>query len=73
MERSSVRQILTLPFVLIWKLLSLVVGLVGRLIALVLGIVLTIVGILLTTTVVGAIIGIPLIFIGFGLILRALR
>jgi hypothetical protein len=53
------------PFWAIWKLLALILGLTGRLIAAILGLVLMIVGVILTITVVGAVIGIPLIVFGF--------
>ena len=60
------------PFVAFWKLLAGIIGLTGRLVAAVLGLVLMIVGLIVTLTVVGAIIGIPLIIFGFLLILRGL-
>lgn len=60
------------PFVALWKLLAGIIGLTGRLVAAVLGLVLMIVGLIATLTVVGAIIGIPLIIFGFLLILRGL-
>lgn len=61
-----------LPFVWLWDLVAWVIGLTGRLIAVVLGLVFLVVGGILTITIVGAIIGIPLIVFGFLLILRGL-
>ncbi|MEI6291420.1 MAG: hypothetical protein WCP19_13395 [Chloroflexota bacterium] len=60
------------PFWLIWKLLATVVELVGRFTAMVIGMVLILVGILLTLTVIGSIIGIPLAVIGFLLLLKGI-
>ena len=59
------------PFWAIWRLLSFIVELTGRLVAVVLGLVLMIVGALVSLTVIGAVIGVPLILIGFLLVLRS--
>jgi hypothetical protein len=58
------------PFWLIWRLVTGIFVLTGRLLAAVLGLVLMIAGVLVTLTVVGAIIGIPLIIFGFLLVIR---
>ena len=58
------------PFWAIWRLLTFIVELTGRLVAVVLGMVMMIVGALVSLTVIGAVIGVPLIFIGFLLVLR---
>ena len=58
------------PFWAIWRLLATMVELTGRLVAVVLGLVLMVVGALISLTVIGAVIGIPLILIGFLLVLR---
>lgn len=60
------------PFVAIWNLVVWIVSLTGRLIAILLGLVLIIAGIILTLTVVGAIIGIPLATFGVLLMVRGL-
>ncbi len=60
------------PFKAIWDLVVWVVSLTGRLIAVVLGLVFLLVGGILTATVIGAIIGIPLAIFGFMLIMRGL-
>ena len=64
--------LLFLPFVWISQLASFVLGLTGRLLAVVLGFVLLVVGLLLTLTVIGTLIGIPMLIVGFALILRGL-
>jgi len=58
------------PFWAIWRLLTFIVEVTGRLVAVVLGLVLMIVGTLVSLTVIGAVIGVPLILIGFLLVLR---
>ena len=60
------------PFEAIWRLVAWIVGLTGRLVAVILGLVLLIVGGVLSITVVGAIVGVPLAILGFLLILRGL-
>ena len=60
------------PFVALWKLLAVIVELTGRFVAMVLGIVFIIVGIIVSLTIVGAIIGVPLAIIGLLLLLRGI-
>ena len=60
------------PFVALWRLLATIVELTGRFVAMVLGIVLIVVGIIVSLTVIGAIVGIPLALIGLLLFLRGL-
>ena len=60
------------PFAAIWKLLAVIVELTGRLVAMILGIVLMLVSGIVTLTVVGAIIGIPLAIIGLLLFLKGM-
>jgi hypothetical protein len=60
------------PFVAIWNLMVWIVSLTGRLIAILLGLVLIIAGVILTLTVVGAVIGIPLATFGVLLMVRGL-
>jgi hypothetical protein len=64
--------LLLAPFVWLWNLASFILGLTGRLLALVLGFVILVAGLLLSLTVVGAIIGIPMMIVGFALVLRGL-
>jgi hypothetical protein len=60
------------PFIALWKLVAGIVTATGRLVAAILGLVLMIVGVVISLTIVGAIVGIPLIIFGFLLILRGL-
>ena len=60
------------PFVALWRLVAGIVTLTGRLVAAILGLVLMIVGVVVSLTIIGAIVGIPLIIFGFLLILRGL-
>ena len=60
------------PFVALWKLLATIVELTGRFVAMVLGIVFIIVGIIISLTIVGAIVGVPLAIVGLLLLLRGI-
>ncbi len=60
------------PFWAVWMLLATIVEMVGRFVAMVLGLVLILVGVLISMTIIGAIIGIPLALIGFLLLLRGI-
>ena len=60
------------PFVAIWRLVAGIVELTGRLVAVILGAVFMIVGAIISVTVIGAVIGIPLGILGFMMALRGL-
>lgn len=60
------------PFVALWKLLAVIVEMTGRFVAIVLGIVFIMVGVLVSLTIIGAIVGIPLAVIGLLLLLRGI-
>lgn len=60
------------PFVALWNLITWILMLTGRLVAAVLGLVFMILGAILTVTVVGAVVGIPLIIFGFALMVRSI-
>lgn len=60
------------PFVALWRLVAGIVGLTGRLVAVILGFVLLIVGGLLSVTVIGAIVGIPMLIVGFLLVIKGI-
>jgi len=60
------------PFVALWRLVTWILELTGRLLAIVLGVVIMILGVLATVTVVGAVVGVPLILFGGLLTLRGL-
>ena len=60
------------PFVAIWNLVAWILGLTGRLVAAILGLVFMIVGAILTVTILGAVVGIPMIIFGFLLMMRSI-
>ena len=60
------------PFVALWDLIAWIVRLVGRLLAVVLGSILMILGLLLSITVIGAFLGVPMAALGFLLVMRGL-
>ena len=60
------------PFIAIWRLVTWILEITGRLVAILLGVVFIIVGIVLSLTVVGAVLGIPLALFGFVLLLRGI-
>jgi len=60
------------PFVALWRLIALIVEFTGRIVAVVLGAALMIVGIIVSLTVIGAVVGIPLAILGLLLVLRGL-
>jgi hypothetical protein len=60
------------PVVALWRLLAGIISLTGRFVAMLLGAVFIFVGLLLSLTIVGAIVGIPLALFGLLLIVRGL-
>jgi len=60
------------PFHALWRLLSFVLAATGRLLCAILGIALIAVGTVLALSVVGAPVGVPLVLLGFLLLVRAL-
>ncbi|MBK7449455.1 MAG: hypothetical protein IPJ47_08490 [Anaerolineales bacterium] len=60
------------PFAALWKLLAVIVEMTGRFVAMVLGVVFFIVGIIVSLTLIGAIVGIPLALVGLLLFFRGL-
>ncbi len=60
------------PFVALWRLLAVIVEMTGRFVAMVLGIVFIVVGVIVSLTIIGAIVGIPLAVVGLLLFLRGL-
>lgn len=63
--------ILLWPFYAIWRLLTLILNIVGRLLCALLGLVVMIGGVVITMSVIGAPVGIPLAALGFLLLIRA--
>ena len=74
MSTSAFRNtpVLLWPFVIVWKLITGLVELTGILIALVVGFVFMIAGVALCLTVIGSVIGVPLLFLGILITLRAI-
>lgn len=60
------------PFVAIWRLVAWIIEVTGRLVAIILGGVLILVGVVVSLTVIGAVIGVPLAIFGLLLVLRGL-
>jgi hypothetical protein len=60
------------PFAILWNLLATIVGLTGRFIAMILGLVFICVGVIVSLTSIGAIVGIPLAIIGLLLFLKGI-
>ena len=60
------------PFAAVWKLLAVIVELTGRFVAMVIGILLIILGVIVSFTIVGAIVGIPLAVIGLLLFIKGI-
>ena len=60
------------PFVALWRLIAMIVEFTGRIVAVVLGAVLMIVGIIVSLTIIGAVVGVPLAILGLLLVLRGL-
>ena len=58
------------PFVALWRLVTWILELTGRLLAVVLGLVLMIAGVVISITVIGAVIGVPLFLFGMLLTFR---
>ena len=74
MPTESARRvpILLWPFYALWRLVTAILELTGRLVLGVLGVALVVTGGILTATVVGAPVGIPLILLGVLLVARSL-
>jgi len=60
------------PFAMLWHLLATIVGLTGRFIAMILGIIFICIGVIISLTLIGAIIGIPMAIIGLLLFLKGI-
>jgi hypothetical protein len=69
---GALLRLLTWPFRLVWHLVWFILGLTGRLVAGILGAVLILAGVIVSLTVVGLIVGIPLIIFGVLLIVASL-
>lgn len=74
MNNSADRSVpwLLWPFYAIWKLLTLILNITGRIICAVLGLALMATGVAASLSIIGAVVGIPLIAFGFLMTVRAL-
>ena len=70
MTESSLMSWILWPFEALWGFFTWILEMTGRLIVIVLGVVLMVTGLILSITLVGAVIGIPMVFIGVLLTLR---
>ena len=64
--------VLLWPFYALWRLVIAIIALTGRLVGAILGLALMIVGVVLCLTIVGAIVGIPLILFAGMLMVRSI-
>ena len=60
------------PFVALWDLLAFILSITGRLVGALLGMALMIVGLVLTVTIIASPVGIPILIVGFLIVLRSL-
>ena len=60
------------PFVALWRLVTFILEMTGRFVAILLGFVLMAVGVLVSLTVVGAVVGVPVALFGLLLVFRGL-
>lgn len=60
------------PFAVLWGFVTWILRMTGRIVAIVLGLALMAVGVLISLTIIGAILGLPLALLGFLLVLRGL-
>jgi hypothetical protein len=60
------------PFAALWRLITTIVEMTGRFVAMILGLVFILVGVIVSLTIVGAIVGIPLAMVGILLFLRGI-
>ncbi len=60
------------PVYVLWKLVATIIELTGRFVAILLGFVLIVAGVLVSLTIVGAIVGIPLALFGLMLTIRGI-
>ena len=72
MPESKSESCLLWPFVAVWRLATFILEMTGRFVAILLGILLMAGGVLISLTVIGAVVGIPLALFGLLLVLRGL-
>lgn len=74
MSTSTYRRtpVILWPLVAVWKLISFVVNATGILLGLLIGFIFMVAGVALSMTVIGSVIGVPLLFLGILITLRAI-
>lgn len=65
-------RVLTWPFRMLWSLLGVIFLAAGKLLTLLIGLALAVIGIVLTGSIIGASIGVPLLIFGVLLMIRSL-
>ena len=69
---SSIGWCIAWPFVAVWRLAAFILEATGRLLVVLLGLFVMILGVLMSLTIVGAVVGVPMILFGIMLIVRGL-
>jgi hypothetical protein len=69
---SGLGSLVMWPFKALWRLVGLVFEITGRLVAVLLGLVLMVLGVLVSATIIGAVIGIPMLLLGLMLVIRGI-
>ncbi|MBQ7114259.1 MAG: hypothetical protein IJO10_08480 [Clostridia bacterium] len=65
-------RVLFWPFKMLWSFVGVVFLAIGKLMSLLLGLLITVIGAVLCATLVGAIVGIPLVILGVTMMVRSL-
>ncbi|MGYP000094508724 len=65
-------RVLTWPFRMVWSFIGIVFLGIGKLLSMLLGVILAAIGVALCCTIIGAIIGVPLVVLGVAMFLRSL-
>ena len=65
-------RVLTWPFRMVWSFNGIVFLGIGKLLSMLLGVILAAIGVALCCTIIGAIIGVPLVVLGVAMFLRSL-
>ena len=65
-------RVLPWPFRMVWSFIGIVFLGIGKLLSMLLGVILAAIGVALCCTIIGAIIGVPLVVLGVAMFLRSL-
>lgn len=65
-------RVLTWPFRMVWSFIGIVFLGIGKLLSMLLGVILAAIGVALCCTIIGAILGVPLVVLGVAMFLRSL-